>query len=423
MKRIFAILFILLLAPQQLYAASISSFVEYYLLQKFPKNITRNGDEYTIRANSGKIIKMQNCNDLVGDKCEGDNWKYYSLQDVIDNRYVIFELRGQHYEVTDLNLGNQIITRGFPNFSPDRTRIIAVEANEMDGSSIDLYEMKNGKYQLVFEKGDGEYYLPEFHSWKNNDVIRIEDEHWIEDKTVPFGQRMGVVNMVLSYNKKTAKWECKKTNKKFPIIKTDEEVNDFEKRFPDIRSFFTDKKLVLSMLKGRETNVKYISKKLFDDAKVMRAAVKSNIGNVQYISPRLAGDVNFMTSLLEIDTYTFKYASEKLRDDRDFVLKALSWKSRDPNANFLFVSKRLQDDEELLKIVLSKNNGQVLVISPRIQDKLGKDKEFAIQLINISCRIFSHFSDQLKSDKGIRFAAENACKTQRISFEMISGEN
>ena len=194
---------------------------------------------YSVIANSGKEVH------LIDDSEYGDMMQSHYFIEVIKDKYAIFHNVGWEWGkfiIINLESGRMLSLNDYPIFSSDLTKVISLDANERDGSSIELYELANNDFQLLFKKGHEEYYLPDFHSWINNNEIRIEDTRWIKDENAKFGQRLGIKNMILSYNEILKEWEYKETTEKF---------SKEEKISPIDRSQFQKKqKLKISDLKN-----------------------------------------------------------------------------------------------------------------------------------------------------------------------------
>ncbi|MBP7710695.1 MAG: DUF4116 domain-containing protein [Rickettsiales bacterium] len=387
-------------------------FEEYYMLNRYKEFVQKTNFGFLVKTKSGKKIRLDNC---IDETCL-DAWESYSFKDVVDHRYLIFLVGGYEwasFDVIDL-VNNQILKiNSFPYFSPDLTRIASINADEMNGSSIDIYELRENKFKNVFSSQDKEFSYPKFHSWNGENQVRIIDGE----------SQNNLVNMVLSFDKDSNKWSYKKANKPFPQVKTAPDEIDFVNRFPDIMGSFSDKKLVLSLLQQEHATVKYLDSRLYDDEEVMNMAMKSHFSNAQYLSPRLKNDADFMKAAIERNKSIFQFSSEKLRDDKDLVIKVFGLSNGTSGHNLDLwgkvlsaASNRLRDDEELLKIAIASHDEEFHYASKRLKDKAEANLEFAKSLVAINCRVFVHFSEKLRDNKDLLLAAENEGKCRASSY-------
>lgn len=411
-KRFISVFFVAVIIPLQLRAEPLS---EYYLLKRYSDFIEKKSYGYQVRSNKD-VVEIENC---ISDECE-TSWEKNTLSDVVSDRFVI--IHTGHYEwstftVIDLQSGQLFSSSGHPYFSPDLKKIAFIAADEMNDSTLEIYEFNNGEYKTAFMANKKDYNMPQFIGWNGNDVVRIRDDRG-ESKVAVYG--------LISYNKETKNWAYKKLSTPSEEDKR-EESRDFLKIFPDIKKSFADKKLVLSLLTSDGANAKFIDDKLLDDEEVMIKAVKSNYANIKYASERLRSDRKFMKYALGVDGSTFQFASEELRGDKDFVLTALNssfsikdWRTYkiDIKGKILKLSSAaIRSDEEIIRVAISKNDEEFLGVSEEIRNKAMRDKNYAIELMKANCRVFIHLPDKLRDNKEVLIAAVNngSCTTGGIS--------
>lgn len=286
-------------------------FIEQYLLDKFKNFISKDAGSYEVKTKKGTKIKLENTFVCVQNsnaclyKAKETNW----LLDVVNNRYIIFkhftcEKGGDgcsldvSYRIIDIESGKEIKVESYPHFSPDYKKISTVYQSG-NGDSVNVTNVcfvESGKCETVppYEMQDPsatdlKIITPAviFHSWINNNEIEFYVQELI-DIIYP--------KLILSYNSRLKQFEYRvleRTEKEVSnYSKKDEAADVFEKRYPDIRNYFSDKKIVLPMLKSQSTTARYIDKKLLDDKEVALEAAKSNDCNIKYLSERLQADVD-----------------------------------------------------------------------------------------------------------------------------------
>jgi hypothetical protein len=146
--------------------------------------------------------------------------------------------------VVNLHSGRSITLYDTINFSPNGRVIVEFRSADFceectessSGFNIDIYEI-NEEHDYVLTSRTEEldsnstgnsYFLsrnpqcgptPFFHSWKNNDEIRIS-------MTEPNNANSGA-RAILKYDLKTKNWSCKKTDELFPSPQKPEEYNSY----------------------------------------------------------------------------------------------------------------------------------------------------------------------------------------------------
>lgn len=204
--------------------------------------------EYLMKTDAGFTIAKSYCTKIG--KCIGYNEFFHDtkitaqedrLIDIKNDNAIFYHYfysaHSQSYEppynITNLKSGNELYLNDKPHFSPNGKIMVEIrsipkqaikigdsEGNFPTGFSINLYELgENGEYQKITPPQDNPLgpidtslpflstnpkcgKTPHFHSWKNNQEIRLSSLHPEKSDN---GDRT-----ILSYDKKAKKWGCRK---------------------------------------------------------------------------------------------------------------------------------------------------------------------------------------------------------------------
>jgi len=212
------------------------------------KNARESRDiQYLLKTDSGKIYTKNYCDPIA--KCMGyndylDELDEYRLIDVKQDNALFYESFYTLREVDAIEVGSPFLLFNLhsgeeihlldPKFSPDEKFIVDIRSipycaecteNGASGFNIDIYAIDDKKNYVLTSRQEmfdsdqfgNSYFLnknkecgstPHFHSWKNNNEIRIS---MLEPQDASKADRV-----ILKYDSDKKNWSCSKTQEKFP---------------------------------------------------------------------------------------------------------------------------------------------------------------------------------------------------------------
>ncbi len=282
---------------------------EKYLLHKYQNQITKDNKGYNFKTQDGNAISLSYCK--RNSYCKG---QHFIFKDFIEDKYLVFKKTdgGAHwdgYAVVNVINGDMAELSDFPYFTPDYTKFVSIRSGgESDSAKIELYEINNNKFQLSFKIDRGYCISMQFNSWNAN-LVKIGN---ISNNCFDDGKKKS--SAVLEYNQNLKKWEYKEKELKIKRLDRDK-LDNFEKRFPEIRNYYSDKDLVRSLLKERYVSIRFINKELFDDKEIIIDASRSIASNFKYASDRIKNDKEFVIFIIRnINKGIYRHLPQHLKE-------------------------------------------------------------------------------------------------------------
>ncbi len=203
-------------------------------------------------------------------------------------------------------------------------------------------------------------------------------------------------------------------------------------RFPqDIEKvdakFKNDREFIIKFLKTPKhiAGFKYIPNSFKDDDEIVKYALEEDVCNYQYVSPRLKDDKELALSVCAKNGYLFNFVSDKLKKDKDLILLVNDKNGRvsltnashkiiddedlakkllkNDGSNYEYLSDRLKNRKDLIKIALEKKVGKPLFHSfNSIPKDLYRDSEVFDLCFNVSLEMYGSLPEDMKQDENIR---------------------
>jgi hypothetical protein len=188
---------------------------------------------------------------------------------------------------------------------------------------------------------------------------------------------------------------------------------------------WSDKDIVLEIVRNNGNNIKYASKKLKKDKDIILEALQNdNTGNQEifnYVDDELKKDKELILELIEEGYESiYPYINEELKKDRDYILKLLKLN----NYLFKYLYEEYKQDEIIITeglkelynieyidnlkdnmiIELFKNKKEEIIEKLNDLKKIKKrleDKDLVIKLIKNKIDIYINLNKELQNDKDI----------------------
>lgn len=188
------------------------------------------------------------------------------------------------------------------------------------------------------------------------------------------------------------------------------------KKFPS--KYYNDKKIALIVVEANGLYISDLPSELKQDPDIINKALAENPLSVAYMPEILSNDKKMM-DLIKSNEYVYKYASKEMRSNKILALKIVK---RKPSL-IEYVGENLKDDKDLFTIAVQKK-GEYLEYAKK-NGEVVNDKMIAEIAISNSNMAYVYLSKRLKEDEGLILKAlsKETEVEKKLIFENLPKES